>query len=196
MRTVLAKMDSFVDGRLVPAGFTVPISDDVEISTGKDGNFEEIEGDLPTPDRIQISAIAPTGPNPTAPQQIAPDMVQSIEGYVKPGAIVVGEVTKPAEQRIEIVGLDDNQGTEEQAAEALEAAKEGSGSGEGAGAGSGQNDDDALVAGTVPELQKQIATADIETLNTLEAAEKDREKPRVGVTSAIEARRAELNATS
>lgn len=193
MRTVLAKMDSFVDGRLVPAGFPVTVSDDVEISTGKDGNFEEIEGDLPTPDRIQISAIAPTGPNPTAPQQIAPDMVQSTEGYVKPGAIVVGEVTKSAEQRIEIVGLDDNQGTEEQAAEALEAAKEGSGSGE--GAGSGQNDDDALVAGTVPELQKQIETADVETLNKLEAAEKDREKPRVGVTSAIEARRAELAAS-
>lgn len=175
---VLAKTDSFVNDRFVPAGFIVEVSDDLQIS----GNFEKVEGAGQPVDVIQMSAIAPTGPNPTAPQQIAPDHIQSVEGYVKPGARIVGEVTLPAEQRIEIVGLDSNTGTEAEADEALVKVR----------ANGGQNGDDALVAGTVKELESTIATADEDELDRLEAAEQDREKPRLGVQSAIDKRREEL----
>lgn len=51
---------------------------------------------------VEISAIAPTGPNPRNPQQIAPGTVQTAAGYVQDGAVLVGEVTLPAKQRIVI----------------------------------------------------------------------------------------------
>jgi hypothetical protein len=57
----------------------------------------------------------------------------------------------------------------------------------------GENDDDELVAGTVPEVVERVeAATTAEELDRIEAAENDREIPRKGVLSAVEAKRAEL----
>lgn len=169
---VLAKTDSFVNDRFVPAGFIVEVADNMRIGS----NFEKVEGAGQPVDVIQIAAIAPTGPNPTMPQQIAPDHLQSVEGYVKPGARIVAEVTQPVEQRIEIVGLNQDNGTEAEAEDALRKARE----------GGGQNDDDNLVAGNVSEVTAGLDKKSDEELAQLRAAEEDREKPRSGVLSAID----------
>lgn len=168
MTKVLAKKDSFVSGRFVPAGFVVEVPDGLKL--GK--NFETLKGDY-TPDVIQNAAIAPTGPNPTAPQQIGPDTVQTVEGYAKPGARVVGEVTRPAEVRIEDQLLDANEGTEGDIDNLL---------------ADDRNVDNAGTEGTVADV---VATIGPDTdLDALEAAEKDREVPRKGVLSAIDKERA------
>ena len=68
---------------------------------------------------VEVSAIAPTGPNPRNPQQIAPGTVQTAAGYVQDGAVMVGEVTVPEKQRITIVGIDKEDDTQAKVQEAL-----------------------------------------------------------------------------
>lgn len=126
---------------------------------------------------VQIAPIAPTGPNPTAPQQIPPDARQGPGGgYVMPGKVLVGEVTLPGEDRAaQVEGAD-----EDKVSKALEKAL-------GSAVG---NDDDALVDGTVAEVTADLGAKSDEELDALEAAEKDREAPRKGVLNAIKAERA------
>jgi hypothetical protein len=57
---------------------------------------------------VEMSAVAPTGPNPTMPQQIPTDAVQGSGGqYQIPGKTLVGEVTNPQEERIDDRNLRD-----------------------------------------------------------------------------------------
>ena len=66
------------------------------------GNFQEAF--------VEMSAISPTGPNPTIPQQIAPDVRQGPGGnYQSPGKTIIGERTVNADQRLAGLGLDDDQ---------------------------------------------------------------------------------------
>lgn len=44
---------------------------------------------------VEVAAIAPSGPNPTAPQQLPPGSAQTLSGYVGPeGEKLVGETAK------------------------------------------------------------------------------------------------------
>ncbi len=73
---------------------------------------------------VEVSAIAPTGPNPQNPQQIAPGTIQTAGGYVQDGAKMVGEVTLPEKQRITIVGIDKEDDTQAKVTEAVAKAAE------------------------------------------------------------------------
>jgi hypothetical protein len=147
---------------------------------GEEDHLQDVGGFQPA--IVQIAPIAPTGPNPTAPQQIPPDAVQTPGGgYALPGKVLVGEVTLPGDQReAQSVGGDENKVTE-----MLEKAQAKQ-------VGTMNNDDDALVEGTVADVTSGI-NADTD-LDQLEAAEKDREKPRAGVLNAIKAERARRDA--
>lgn len=169
-KQMIATKRSFINGVLVEAGFPAAVPEGLKVGD----NLTEA-GDY-RPSVVQNAAIAPTGPNPTAPQHIGPDTIQTIGGYAKPGARVVGEVTAPAETHIEAEGLDQEQSGEAQIADLMSEANS-----------STQNNDDALVAGTVSEITADLGAKTDEQLQQLRAAEVDREKPRKGVIDAIDA---------
>lgn len=115
-KVLLATMDTFTKaGRFVSKGQPVS-SEEVDFDGDNTANLIEapksLTGKQPV---VEISALAPTGPNPTAPQQVAPDVVQTAAGYEQAGVLLVGEVTKPEKQRIEVVGIDDEKGANAQA---------------------------------------------------------------------------------
>src|SRR6476469_1999552 len=94
----LVTADSFyAHGVLVKAGHIATF--DTETLNGDEKHIKDVDGFVPA--RIEMAAIAPTGPNPQNPQQIPPDAVQTAEGYVTPGKVLVGEVTNPQEMRLE-----------------------------------------------------------------------------------------------
>ena len=163
------------------------------VSKGQIGSFyaDKLNGDEDhlqdvgafQPAIVQISPIAPTGPNPTAPQQIPPDAVQTAGGgYALPGKVLVAEITQPGDARAAFV----EGGDESKVTNMLEKAMAKT-------PGTLNNDDDALVDGTVADVTSGI-NADTD-LDALEAAEKDREKPRAGVLNAIKAERTSRDAT-
>jgi hypothetical protein len=198
-KLLLARIDTFTKaGRYVPRGMTVS-SDEVDFDPKTSDNLTEAPEGAAEGVVIEMSAIAPTGPNPKNPQQIAPGTVQTTDGYVDRGARLVGEVTLPEKQRIEVVGIDPESTVQDDVSAALEEADADAAEKERARraeAGSGsttarvENDDDALVDGKVADVTARISSdmADAD-LDRLEAAENDREKPRTGVLSAIEAER-------
>lgn len=179
----------------------------VFIPAGHVGSFEEdnINGNeqhladadaLGAPARVEIAALGPTGPNPTTPQQIPPDAVQTAGGsYVTPGKTLVSEVTNPADQRLEGLREDSNEAEVSEAlAELVDTTAEGQRSASRGAAGRGStngNADDALVDGTVSEVTADLGSKTDEQLQQLRAAENDREKPRSGVLSAIDKELAE-----
>jgi hypothetical protein len=191
---LIARIDSFTPGgRYVYRGQTAT-REEVEVDGKVGDNFIEAPEGVNANAVVEVSAIAPTGPNPANPQQIAPDVVQTEAGYVQSGARLVGEVTKPEKERIEIVGIDSEDDTQAQVTQALEDADRETGDQNADGVAdddeSGQNDDDDLVAGTVKDVVAGITPETSEAdLDRLYAAEKDREKPRTGVLSAIDAER-------
>jgi hypothetical protein len=197
-KLLLARIDTFTKaGRYVPRGMTVS-SDEVDFDPKTSDNLTEAPEGAAEGVVIEMSAIAPTGPNPKNPQQIAPGTVQTTDGYVDRGARLVGEVTLPEKQRIEVVGIDPESTVQDDVSAALEEAdaeaaeKERARRAEAGTASNArvENDDDALVDGTVADVTARISSdmADAD-LDRLEAAENDREKPRTGVLSAIEAER-------
>ena len=177
MGTLVQKLvtaDSFdALGKLVKAG-QVGAFDEDKLS-GDEKHLHDISGE-PLP-AVQIAAIAPTGPNPTVPQQIPPDALQDASGqYVIPGKRLVGERTLPAEERL----TDDlDPELEAKATEELDQIM---------GAGASTENGDDLVAGTVSDVTADLGSRTDEELDALEAAEK-RGKSRTGVLSAIEAER-------
>ena len=102
-------------GRFVSKGQPVS-ADEVDYDAETSTNLIEAPASLQgTQPIVEISAIAPTGPNPTNPQQIAPDVVQTGVGYEQAGVRLVGDVTKPETQRITIVGIDSEKAQNAQA---------------------------------------------------------------------------------
>lgn len=116
-KVLLATMDTFTKaGRFVPRGNPIA-EDEVDFEGEESRNLTEAPKELQDNQPVmEISAIAPTGPNPTAPQQIAPDVVQTVAGYEQQGVRLVGEVTVPEKKRIQVVGIDDEKAAEAQAA--------------------------------------------------------------------------------
>lgn len=137
---------------------------------------------------VEVSAIAPTGPNPQNPQQLPPDGYQTPAGYGQAGAKLVGEVTLPEKQRIQVVGIDREDDTQAKVTEALEEAD--------TDAQRDANLPNDGTEGTVADVAARAADLDEAGLAELEARENDREKPRKGVLDAIAARRTALEAES
>jgi hypothetical protein len=181
---LIAKRDTFTKaGRYVYRG--QPISADELDEEGREDVAIDAPEGVDGTAVVEISAIAPTGPNPQNPQQIPNDAHQVPGGYAMHGAKLVGEVTVPEKQRIEIVGIDPEDDTQAKVTEALAEADQQGGRGSTTG-----NADDSLVDGTVADVTGRI-TSDTseEELARLEAAENDREKPRAGVLNALKAER-------
>jgi hypothetical protein len=121
-KLLLARIDTFTKaGRYVPRGMTVS-SDEVDFDPKTSDNLTEAPEGAAEGVVIEMSAIAPTGPNPKNPQQIAPGTVQTTDGYVDRGARLVGEVTLPEKQRIEVVGIDPESTVQDDVSAALEEA--------------------------------------------------------------------------
>lgn len=218
----LVTEDSFdATGSFVPAGRIGAF--DPETLTGKEPHLHDV-GDF-KPAVVEMSALSPTGPNPTTPQQIPPDALQTAGGgYARAGATLVSEVTQDDDQRFaDRQAEKDGKDTEGQMAEALREAREETArvraenealraSREttdrstlanvsmadvmgGAGSTTG-NADDALVSGTVADVTADLGGKSDADLAKMEAAENDREKPRAGVLKAIEAERESRKANS
>ena len=121
-KLLIATADAFTKAnRFVAAGQTVS-ADEVDWEKGEPGFIEAPSG-VDGSAVVEVSAIAPTGPNPTNPQQISPTTVQTSEGYVDSGAILVGEVTQPAKVRITDRGLDKGDDTQAKITQAVEDAR-------------------------------------------------------------------------
>lgn len=144
--------------------------------------FVEAPSDLADKPVVQIAAIAPSGPNPTAPQQLPPGAVQTVDGYAFNGATLVGEVTKADADRKDVLEAD--AGDQAKINEALAAAE--------AQAGADLNVSNEGTEGTVADVAARASAMDAAELDQLAKAEADREKPRKGVLDAIEARRGVL----
>lgn len=168
----LAVSDSFdARGVLVPAGHIG--SFDEEKISGKEKNLRDV-GDF-EPARVEISPIAPTGPNPKIPQQLPPDAVQGPGGqYVSPGKELVAEVTDPQESRIDDAGLrdPDAEGKVDDTLSDL--------------MGSEPNAPAAAASGTVAEITADLGTKTDEQLAQIKADE-EAGKNRKGVLDAVDA---------
>lgn len=136
-------------------------------------HLKELDGYIPPV--VEMAAVGPTGPNPKNPQQIPPDGYQGAGGaYMQPGKVLVGEVTVSEEERkASITAPEDEAKATDQLKEAL---LEGGG-----------NIDNALVEGTVADITADLGGKTNDELATIRAQEVDREKPRKGVISAIDA---------
>jgi hypothetical protein len=182
----LATKGSFIGGRYVPKGHIA----NVDPAKVKDSQTNLVPaGDIGPLDVIEVSAIGPTGPNPTMPQQIPNNAVQTIEGYVVPGARLVGEVTRPQEERLAEITAPEGKGTQELVSDKIAGVENKPTAKAEADALLDDNDDDDLVDGTVADVIDSIGPDT--DLDKLEAAEKDREVPRKGVLAAIEKARRE-----
>jgi hypothetical protein len=114
-KMLLATIDTFTkQGRFVPKGQPLS-SEEVDTEGSNTANLTDAPASLGEGAVIEISAIAPTGPNPTAPQQKPNDSYQTEAGFVQAGVRLVGEVTKPEKERIEIVGIDSKKAADVQA---------------------------------------------------------------------------------
>ncbi len=115
----IAKTATFTkNGRYVERGQLVS-DEEVDFEEGSEAHLLKAPSGINHAAVVEISAIAPTGPNPKNPQQIAPDVVQTSGGYAQAGAILVGEVTLPEKQRIEVVGIDPKDDTQAKITQAL-----------------------------------------------------------------------------
>lgn len=189
----LVTQDSFdAYGVFVPAGHIGTF--DEERINGKEKHLKDPAGFEPAV--VEIAAIGPTGPNPTAPQQIPPDAVQTAGGgYATPGKRLVGEVTQSADVRLSAIEASDEAAVTEALSDVMDVSREGTVARASAGAAatdtnaanaSTENNDDALVAGTVADVTKDLGTKTDAELEQIQAAERDREKPRVGVLNAVQ----------
>jgi hypothetical protein len=185
VRQYLVNNPTFIRGAYHPRGSVVSI-DDADVKDGQ-RNLIAIEGEIADPPAVQVAPVAPTGPNPTAPQQIPPDATQTIRGYEQPGARLVGEVTVPEKDRIEAAQLlDDGDTTQQELVEKLPPVESRAAVAQRQARGSAQNNDDALVDGTVAEVTSDLGNKTDAELEQLRAAEQDREQPRTGVLKAID----------
>lgn len=167
----LVTQESFdARGVLVPAGH-IAVFDEDRLN-GEEEHIKDV-GDF-QPARVEVSAIAPTGPNPVIPQQVPPDAIQDPGGlYSLPGKTLVAEVTKPAEVRIDQAGLGDPDAepkVDAMLGDIMDSAASAT----------------PAVDGTVADVTANLGTQTDEQLRATLAAEKDG-KNRKGVVDAVQA---------
>ncbi len=126
-KMLIATQDAFSKNATYIAKGQVVSADEVDWTDGDPGFIAAPSG-INANAVVEVSAIAPTGPNPKNPQQIAPGTVQTAGGYVENGARLVGEVTAPVKVRITDAGIDPDDDTQGKITEAVAkaAAKEAS----------------------------------------------------------------------
>lgn len=117
-KMLIATADAFSKNAVFIAKGQVVSADAVDWKDGDAGFIAAPDG-VTSNAVVEVSAIAPTGPNPTNPQQIAPGVVQTAGGYVDQGATLVGEVTAPVKVRITDRGIDAKDDTQAKVTEAL-----------------------------------------------------------------------------
>lgn len=111
-KNFIATMPTFTKtGKLVERGAVLsedelvakvdPADAEAEAAHNEYEGFVEAPSGVEAKAVVQISSIAPTGPNPTAPQQLPPGAAQTVDGYAINGAVLVGEVTKADADRAE-----------------------------------------------------------------------------------------------
>jgi hypothetical protein len=123
---------------------------------------------------VEMAAVGPTGPNPTAPQQIPPDGYQGAGGtYMQPGKVLVGEVTISEEERKAAISSPED---EAKATEKLKDALLEDG-----------NVDNNLVEGKADEIIASLGGRTDDELSTIRQQEVDNERPRKTVIKAIDA---------
>jgi len=180
----LVTQDSFdATNTLIPAGH-VGAFDPARLS-GNEAHLNDV-GDF-TPVAIQMSAIGPTGPNPTAPQQIPFDAVQGPGGnYLQPGKILVAERTLNADQRL--AGLDDPNAENKVSEQLADLGLTDKGGNPLAASTISGSAAAAPVSadGTVADVTKDLGSKSDAELSSLRASEVDG-KNRIGVLSAIDA---------
>ena len=120
---LIATGDAFTKDAVYIARGQVVSADTVDWKDG-DAGFIEAPAGVTANAVVEVSAIAPTGPNPKNPQQIAPGTVQVAGGYSDQGATLVGEVTDPVKVRITDAGIDRKDDTQAKVTEALADAAE------------------------------------------------------------------------
>lgn len=122
-KLLIATANTFTKNQTFRAKGEVVSADEVDWIKGEPGFIEAPSG-VDGNAVVEVAAIAPTGPNPQNPQQIAPGVVQTTGGYVDQGAKLVGEVTAPAKVRIKDAGIDPNDDTQAKVTQALADAAE------------------------------------------------------------------------
>lgn len=200
---------TFINGSLHPAG--VPVYVDLDQIEIEEPSKEKPKGNTPnladpgSAARLIVSPvapIAPTGPNPTMPQQIPPGAMQTTDGYAMGASLLVAEGSERA-RLAEEEGIDDGSDYEEEDIQRLESVGQGAGT---AGSGvTGNNgtendgskasastesastfDSEAFIGRTLDEISDdEIDALSDEDRAAVIAAEKDREKPRTGLLSRL-----------
>lgn len=164
---------SFINGALVPAGTLVTIDAakvDLTSESASGGNLAEV-GDAPLLQPVAIAAIAPTGPNPTMPQQVPPGAFQTPSGYALGGAQFVAEGSDAAKEAAATEGEFEEEGTN----------------------GLGTFDPIAVIDGNVDTASARLEGLTVEQLDAVAAAENAKgDKARSGLISAIDAAKAKL----
>jgi len=117
-KMLIATADAFSkNATYIPRGAVVNASD-VDWEDG-DAGFIAAPSGVDGNAVVEVSAIAPTGPNPKNPQQIATGVVQTAGGYMDQGATLVGEVTAPVKVRITDAGIDKEDDTQAKVTQAV-----------------------------------------------------------------------------
>lgn len=107
---VTGDLPTFIGGQLVPPRTPVPVNTDEidlddkvynEAGEPIKGKTKDVGlhpmGDYTPPTPVVMGAVNPTGPSPTAPQQLAPGDIQTPAGYAtSDGAPIVAEGSEAA----------------------------------------------------------------------------------------------------
>lgn len=120
-KLLLATADAFTKAAKFVGRGEVVSADEVDWKDG-DAGFVPAPSGVDGNPVVEVSAIAPTGPNPRNPQQVAPGTIQTPAGWVDQGATLVGEVTVREKERFAEIDVDDD--TQAKIAEALAKADE------------------------------------------------------------------------
>lgn len=167
------------NGVLVPPGSIINI--DVSKGDFNDKNTPNLAdvGDAVVNVPVAVAPIAPTGPSPIAPQQVPPGVFQTSAGYVAPGGALLvadgSQAAKDAAASGQTIGDVEEEGTvrRQRGEDTFKA--------------------DSVIDGTVPEVTARLEGLSREQLLAVKDAEDDREQPRTGVKSAVDAALAKLD---
>ncbi len=194
---VRVKRLSFIGGSLRPKGTVANIKTAVLEGTTRDKSSEEttkfvrnsnvapLDGSAGVVPVVAMAAIAPTGPNPTKPQQVPAGSISGAGGHFYDGAKLVAEgseaeATQPGPGDVQIEGEVEEEAPSRQFSDDDEDEDE-------AGARA-----KAIVEGTVTEIERAVVGLSAEELDAVERAEAAGQK-RAGVANAVKAARGNLH---
>jgi hypothetical protein len=182
------------DGVLVPAGTPIFIdTSKITLTAENSTNLADV-GSAPINVPVAVAPIAPTGPFPTIPQQVPPGSFQTNAGYAdNAGSMLVaaGSVAAPLgdTERDELLRLRAQVAEMSTGSMATATGDEFMPKrGAALATPAGTFDANSLIEGNVPDVTERLGSLTRDQLVQVQAAEDDREVPRVGVKNAIDAR--------